>query len=86
MGSAATWVVLLHFYGVATFWLGPLGNAVAWPLLLASTILAAQVWSQGLGEWQGVSRCTTRVNAVALGVLILSVLITSAGVLVDEYN
>lgn len=84
MGSAATWVVLLHFYGVATMWLGPLGNAVAWPLLLASTILAAQLWSQGLGEWQGVTQCTKRVNAAALIVLIVSVLITAAGVIVDQ--
>lgn len=87
IGSAATWVVLLHFYGVATFWLGPQGNAVAWPLLLASTILSAQFWSQAvLGEWKGVSRKTMRLNAVALGVLILSVLITAAGVFVDEFS
>lgn len=85
MGSALTWVVLLHSYGVATFWLGPLGNAVAWPLLLASTILAAQFWSQAvLGEWKGVSTRTKRVNTAALSVLMLSVVITATGVFVDE--
>jgi len=71
---------MIHTYGLASVWLGDLGAAVAWPLMLVSSILSASAWSVLLCEWAGVRQRTMALNAAALCVLGLSVLVTAAGV------
>uniref|UniRef100_A0A0G4F0W6 EamA domain-containing protein n=1 Tax=Chromera velia CCMP2878 TaxID=1169474 RepID=A0A0G4F0W6_9ALVE len=59
--------------GQAGLMMGPLGKALAWAVLLCTTIAAANGWSYALGEWQGAPASSVRVAGAGLLCIFLSI-------------
>eukprot|EP01025_Chloroclados_australasicus_P058091 TRINITY_DN7271_c1_g1_i1.p1 TRINITY_DN7271_c1_g1~~TRINITY_DN7271_c1_g1_i1.p1 ORF type:complete len:373 (+),score=18.65 TRINITY_DN7271_c1_g1_i1:93-1211(+) len=69
---AVAFLAHIFLYGAAQAILGDLGAALAWPLLMISTVCAAQIWSLFLQEWKFASRLSRKVNFGSFLVLLLS--------------
>ena len=73
------WFGGIAAYGVGAATLGPLGGVIGWPLLMAMTIIAANVWGTVTGEWTGASHRSYAYLWVGLAVLVLAICVISVG-------
>ncbi len=66
-------------YGMGAAALGDLGAIWGWPLFMAMTIIAANVWGAVTGEWQGASRRSYAYSWMGLAFLIVAIYVISRG-------
>lgn len=67
----------IHTYGIGAVLLGETGAVFAWPVVMSSTVLTAQVWSVALREWKGAPEAATRANLASLALLVSSVVVVA---------
>ena len=66
-------------YGMGAASLGSLGNIVGWPIFMTLDILAGLFWGAVSGEWKGASRRALVYNWMGVAVLLVAIVIISAG-------
>jgi L-rhamnose-H+ transport protein len=66
-------------YGVGAASLGALGGIVGWPIFMTIDIIAALFWGAVSGEWQGARRRALVYNWAGVGILLVAIVIISAG-------
>eukprot|EP01026_Neomeris_dumetosa_P042366 TRINITY_DN3527_c1_g1_i3.p1 TRINITY_DN3527_c1_g1~~TRINITY_DN3527_c1_g1_i3.p1 ORF type:complete len:438 (+),score=55.28 TRINITY_DN3527_c1_g1_i3:43-1314(+) len=77
---AVAFVGHIQLYGASQAELGDLGPALAWPLLMVSSVCGGQLWSIFLKEWSGTNKRPWNINLCGLLFLLLSgVVIALAG-------
>mmetsp|Transcript_56995 Transcript_56995/g.180361 ORF Transcript_56995/g.180361 Transcript_56995/m.180361 type:complete len:314 (+) Transcript_56995:409-1350(+) len=81
---ASFFVAHIHLYGFGAAILGDVGAAVAWPLIMSSTVLTSQGWSMVLGEWDLASPRARHLNWASMGLLFMTVLFMGVAGLWDE--
>ena len=74
-GAAVGFVAHIHLYGAGAALFGDLGAVFAWPLIMSSTVLAAQAWSVRLGEFAGAPANAVRLNRSAVAALVVAVVL-----------
>mmetsp|Transcript_17853 Transcript_17853/g.23510 ORF Transcript_17853/g.23510 Transcript_17853/m.23510 type:complete len:413 (-) Transcript_17853:103-1341(-) len=70
---AIFFVTHIHLYGAGQSFLGDLGPAIAWPLIMSSTVLFGQLWGIYLKEWDGAPRPAVQMNVLSFSLLISAV-------------
>jgi L-rhamnose-H+ transport protein len=73
------WFGGIVFYGVGAAWLGSLGGIVGWPIFMTIDIIGALFWGAVSGEWKGASRRTLVYNWTGVMILLVAIVIISAG-------
>jgi L-rhamnose-H+ transport protein len=84
LGRFAILMGLLWFGGVAAYGtgaaaLGALGGILGWPLLMAMTVIAANVLGAATGEWRGVSLQARRYWWGGVASLVVAVYVIAIG-------
>lgn len=69
----------MGFYGMGATNLGALGPSLGWPLMVSSMIISANIWGALTGEWEGIGKKPIRYQASGLILLIIAIVIISAG-------
>jgi L-rhamnose-H+ transport protein len=73
------WFGGIVLYGMGAGSLGSLGNIVGWPIFMTIDIITALFWGVLSGEWKGASRRALAYNGLGVGVLLVAIVIISAG-------
>lgn len=71
------WMGGLVLYGYGSRLFGPLGLVFGWPIMMGTTVLAANVWGVVTGEWSGAPRAAKLWVGAGTTLLIGGVLIIS---------
>jgi L-rhamnose-H+ transport protein len=66
-------------YGIGAASLGALGGIVGWPVLMAMTVIAANVLGAVTGEWRGASRRSRRYWWAGVASLVVAVYVIALG-------
>jgi L-rhamnose-H+ transport protein len=66
-------------YGMGAAALGLLGGIVGWPVFMTVDIFGALFWGAASGEWRGVSRRAMVYNWTGVGILLVAIVVISAG-------
>jgi L-rhamnose-H+ transport protein len=74
-----TWLGGIAAYGVGAALLGTLGGIVGWPVLMAMTVVGANVLGAMTGEWRGVSRLSRSYWWAGVACLLLAVYVIAMG-------
>lgn len=64
------WISCIVMYGVGANLMGSLGPVIGWPVLISTTVLAANGWGFFTGEWRGIRGRPIRLQAGALVILV----------------
>jgi L-rhamnose-H+ transport protein len=70
VAMAGIWMVGMLLYGWAMPWMHTYGPVIGWPIMLASTNLAAAVIEYFYGDWKGQSLRTLSYGLLALALSI----------------
>jgi len=68
-----TWAGGIVVYGIGVAYLGKLGAFLGFPIMLISSILAANALGAASGEWRGATPKAKRLMTIGVSVLILAV-------------
>lgn len=79
------WIGHINLYGVAANLLLPahLAAAVAWPILMMTTVAWGMILSIYLGEWKEASTNAQKKQKIGLGLMLLGVVVVMASVALD---
>jgi L-rhamnose-H+ transport protein len=80
--AGVTWYLQFFFYTMGESQMGAM-NYASWSLHMASIIIFSTLWGVALHEWRGTSAKTHVVMAVALAMLILSMIVIGRGTYLD---
>jgi L-rhamnose-H+ transport protein len=82
-GLAALMGLLLFLsqmiYGIGAFYVGRLGTTVGFAVMVAGSLILANIFGFMLGEWKAASRPSLKVLFVGLATLIFAVIVLSYG-------
>lgn len=73
------WLYGFVAYGRGSSTLGTLGTVLAWPIFMTVMVMVANLWGLVTGEWKTAPPAAMRRLAAGLVVLILALVIISAG-------
>jgi L-rhamnose-H+ transport protein len=79
LAMAILWVVAIFSYGAGATMIGKYGTSVGYTLLVAMTILASTSVGVLTHEWKGTLPQTRRMLAMAMSVVLVSVVVLNAG-------
>mmetsp|Transcript_10707 Transcript_10707/g.15768 ORF Transcript_10707/g.15768 Transcript_10707/m.15768 type:complete len:425 (+) Transcript_10707:117-1391(+) len=76
------WIGHIHLYGIAANLLLPphIAAAVAWPILMSTTVAWGMILSLKLGEWKGASADAQTKQKLGLGLLAIGIVVVMASV------
>ena len=67
------WMAGIGLYGVGARSLGPLGPSLGWAMLMASMVLAANVFGLLTGEWTQAPAASKRLLRAGVSLLMLAI-------------
>ena len=76
--------LILFFYGIAAYYLGPLGTSVGWAAFISCGLLIANVAGFLTAEWSDASRKSRRWLFAGLAVLVLGICILGSANAVQQ--
>jgi len=80
------WIGHIHMYGIAANQLLPsyIAAAVAWPILMGTTVAWGMILSLILGEWKGASENAQKTQKIGIAVLAAGIAIVMASVALHD--
>ena len=81
LAMAVLWFGSSVLYGIATAFLGDLGAVVGWPLFMSLIVIVASIVGVATGEWKNAGSRALRVQAVAVLILVVAVVVLSRATL-----
>lgn len=80
------WIGHIHLYGIAANLLLPphIAAAVAWPILMSTTVAWGMILSLRLGEWKEASKDAQTKQKLGLGILAVGIVVVMASVALYE--
>jgi L-rhamnose-H+ transport protein len=76
---ACIWVTAIYIYGTGATLVGKYGTSLGYTVLIAASILSANLFGIFAGEWRGTSHRTTKLLAAAMVAILACVAILNLG-------
>lgn len=68
IGAALLWFGALGIYGQGATLMGPIGDVIAWPIMLGFSLIVGNIWAYLNKEWEGAKK---PFNILLIGVLVI---------------
>jgi L-rhamnose-H+ transport protein len=72
IAMAILWFGSSLAYGVASFYLGPLGPIIGWPVFMSLIVICASILGWISGEWRTATRRPLQLHIAGIALLVLS--------------
>jgi len=74
-GMGLMWLFGFFLYGIGATKMGDMGTVVAWPILMTTMVLVANVWGLVTGEWKNADRRAFHFLGAGLALMVVALVI-----------